>query len=411
MGLLCKAKIRRSTIFYESALIDNGKAITVNQNLSVKYWLMPNFASRYAQVFIFFLASQDIPLFLGMKRIGRHVLFWVCYVLLKVLLNITSDASTLEFSDKLWNETLLHLSAQLVYLPIFLTVVYPTFHLIDQYFSNELRLTRLISITSLFFIIGVLFMNWANHLVILPRIYNMPVEFWAFHPGSLLYHGFNLGAVLAISCTVKLARKQAQSKIIEHNLLREKSEAELKFLKSQLNPHFLFNTLNNIYSLARKNSPQTSEAIIKLSKLMRFMLYETSGKDILLTDEIKVITDYIELEKLRYSNRLKLYFDFKTDNPLQRIAPLLLIHFVENLFKHGVSETQQEVVVTVNIELSNSVLNAQFFNPIHESGSTSSESPIGMENIRRQLNLLYPKHSLVIDQANNLFSVYLTIPL
>lgn len=346
-----------------------------------------------------------------MKRLAYHVLFWLCYILFKVLLNVTANADSIEFNDIFWNEALRHLIAQLVYLPIFLIIVYSVFYLVDRHFNNKLKLVKLIGLTTLIFMVGIVAMNTANHVIVLPHIYGLTIESFSMHPGSLLYHGFNLGAVVAISSMIKLARKQANSRIVELALLREKSEAELKFLKAQLNPHFLFNTLNNIYSLARKNSTQTPDAIIKLSKLMRFMLYEASGKDILLTDEIKIITDYIELEKLRYSSRLKIYFDFKTDNPLQRIAPLLLIHFVENLFKHGVSETQQEIVVTINIEVNKSVLNAQFFNPIHESGRASSDAPIGMQNIRKQLNLLYPNHSLVIDQANNLFSVYLTIPL
>ena len=115
--------------------------------------------------------------------------------------------------------------------------------------------------------------------------------------------------------------------------MRKKLETELQFLKSQTNPHFLFNTLNNIYALARKKSDSTADAVMKLSKLLRFMLYESQKKFISITDEIQVLDDFIELEKIRYGEKLQLIFNKSIDNESHPIAPLILLPFVENAFK------------------------------------------------------------------------------
>ncbi|MCB0493898.1 MAG: sensor histidine kinase, partial [Cyclobacteriaceae bacterium] len=220
-----------------------------------------------------------------------------------------------------------------------------------------------------------------------------------------------LGSVVGIAVSVKLARKQWQSKIIEQTLQKEKADAELKFLKAQVSPHFLFNTLNNIYSLARKKSSLTAESIMKLSKLLRFMLYDAANQHILLTDELKLIEDYIELEKLRYNDRLKVTFIREIDNPSQRIAPLLLIHFVENAFKHGAGESRFDIKIQIEIKLTQSVLTARFYNTKGEIPKQDQDSNIGLHNLRRQLELLYPTHRLEINNQADQFIVELTIPL
>ena len=131
----------------------------------------------------------------------------------------------------------------------------------------------------------------------------------------------------------------------------EKQEAELNYLKSQTNPHFLFNTLNNIYSLARDKSDLTPESILRLSKILRFMLYETGGEYIAIEQELKVMTDYIALEKLRYDESLRVNFNHDLEDMKQSIPPLLLIPLVENAFKHGVSETRNQPFVEIHLSV------------------------------------------------------------
>jgi LytS/YehU family sensor histidine kinase len=202
-----------------------------------------------------------------------------------------------------------------------------------------------------------------------------------------------------------------QSKINEQVLQKEKAIAELKFLKAQISPHFLFNTLNNIYSLARKESKLTPEVILKLSKLMRFMLYDASSPTILLIDELKLIEDYIALEKLRYSDRLRVEFKSDLDFPSQRMAPLLLIHFVENAFKHGASESRFDSFISIHVELKKGMLLAKITNTTEEHQQLKEDNAIGLNNMKRQLELLYPKHTLTITKEIRKFSIELIIPL
>src|SRR5258707_11795609 len=143
---------------------------------------------------------------------------------------------------------------------------------------------------------------------------------------------------------IKLRQKAQQ-------LLIEKQQAELNYLKSQTNPHFLFNTLNNIYSLARDKSDLAPESILRLSKILRFMLYETGGEFIAIEQELKILSDYIALEKLRYDDSLRVNFNHDIEDMKQALPPLLLIPLVENAFKHGVSETRNQPFVNIHLSV------------------------------------------------------------
>src|SRR5882757_7931458 len=131
----------------------------------------------------------------------------------------------------------------------------------------------------------------------------------------------------------------------------EKQQAELNYLKSQTNPHFLFNTLNNIYSLARDKSDQVPETILRLSKILRYMLYEAGGPYIAVEQELKIIGDYISLEQLRYDDSLRINFNYDIEDMKQALPPLLLIPLVENAFKHGASETRSQPFVDIHLSI------------------------------------------------------------
>jgi len=155
---------------------------------------------------------------------------------------------------------------------------------------------------------------------------------------------FFFGVIRFIYNHIKL-RQTAQT------LRIEKQQAELNYLKSQTNPHFLFNTLNNIYSLARDKSDLAPETILRLSKILRYMLYETGGEYIPVEQELKIISDYIALEKLRYDDSLKVSFNHNIENMKQAFPPLLLIPLVENAFKHGASETRHEPYIDIHLSI------------------------------------------------------------
>lgn len=192
----------------------------------------------------------------------------------------------------------------------------------------------------------------------------------------------------------------------------EKQEAELNYLRSQTNPHFLFNTLNNIYSLTRDKSDLAPESVLKLSKILRFMLYETGGDYIAIEQEIKIIGDYIELERLRYDESLRVNFNYDIADMKQSIPPLLLIPLVENAFKHGVSETRHHPFVDIRLSIKNKLLE---FTVKNSADSGFSEKPvkenIGLSNLRRQLELLYKEYSLELRQGQSDFTSILKIKL
>ena len=192
----------------------------------------------------------------------------------------------------------------------------------------------------------------------------------------------------------------------------EKQAAELNYLKSQTNPHFLFNTLNNIYSLARDKSDLAPESILRLSKMLRFMLYETGGNYIAIEQELKIINDYIALEKLRYDESLRINFNHDIEDMKQAIPPLLLIPLVENAFKHGVSETRDQPFVDIHLSVSKRQLTFFVKNSSEPSpGEGNVKENIGLSNLRRQLELLYKKYDLSVQQQKSVFIAILKIDL
>jgi LytS/YehU family sensor histidine kinase len=223
--------------------------------------------------------------------------------------------------------------------------------------------------------------------------------------------GYSVGAVFFFGISrhiynyVKLRQAAQQLRI-------EKQEAELNYLKSQTNPHFLFNTLNNIYSLSRDKSDLAPESILRLSKMLRFMLYETAGKYIAVEQELKIISDYIELEKLRYDESLKISFNYDVENMKQALPPLLLIPLVENAFKHGVSETRSRPFVDIHLSINNRQLKFIVKNSIEEgSDQRAVKENIGLSNLRRQLELLYKEYDLSVQQESFVFTASLKINL
>lgn len=170
-------------------------------------------------------------------------------------------------------------------------------------------------------------------------------------------------------------------------LLKEKAELELKVLKSQLNPHFLFNTLNNIYSLSIINSEKTSESISRLSEILDYVLYKGQNKTVNVSDEISIIDDYIELEKLRYDERLKIFKRQKL-NSENKIPPLLYLSLVENSFKHGAGKSVGDIEINIEIETDENQSVFRIKNIYSETLKSERES-LGLNNIEEQLTLFY----------------------
>lgn len=212
-----------------------------------------------------------------------------------------------------------------------------------------------------------------------------------------------LAIVSSILWTVYNRLKQTES---------EKLSAQIASLKSQINPHFLFNTLNSIYATVIDTSPKTADMVDKLSEMMRYTMRDTQNDFVLLEDELHYISNYIELQKIRLDRSVKLAYHSLENVPALRIAPMLLIPFIENAFKHGVNSEQKSrirVDITMNkAEFQLRVVN----NKVSVQQDVSERSGLGIENTKHRLNLLYPsKHLLVIDNGEKEFIVSLHINL
>lgn len=192
----------------------------------------------------------------------------------------------------------------------------------------------------------------------------------------------------------------------------EKFASQIAVLKSQINPHFLFNTLNNIYATAYDESPKAAAMIEKLSEMMRYSMMDAQIDFIPLEDEINYLNNYIELQQIRFDNSIKLNYELPSDIPDVRIAPMLLIPFIENSFKHGVN-SEQESSINILINIVNSTLTFNISNKIVEvQNQTTESSGLGIQNTKHRLELIYPSNfSLLVSDYDGNFSVILIINL
>jgi sensor histidine kinase YesM len=195
---------------------------------------------------------------------------------------------------------------------------------------------------------------------------------------------------------------------------KQQVETELEFLKSQVNPHFFFNTLNNLYSLTLQKSDLAPEVVLKLSGLMSYMLYDSGAALVPLDKEVSILENYIALEELRFGSRLRLHFEKAglANRPAQ-IPPLILLTLVENSFKHGMSRIIGEGRIDLSLRVNDSELQFQIDNPVCSAGQAMQEkNGIGLRNVIRRLDLLYgPRYHLLLAETDNRFHVTLKLPL
>jgi len=331
------------------------------------------------------------------QRIGLHIGFWLAYVMLYTYLSGRYD---MRFGVAFIGEV-----AQL---PAKIGATYLIFRWLE---ALQGQLGRLLGCS----IAVILFAVFINRLVmyyfLYPAFYKQDYTMQWWDVDRILFTIIDVGTAVGVATALKLARFRVESRSREQQLLQEKLQSELQFLRAQTNPHFLFNTLNNIYALARRESPQTAELVIRLSKLLRFMLYECSKPTIPLADEVKIMHDLIELEKLRYGKRLEVELAENIDDLSQPIAPLLLLPFVENAFKHGASENRFLTRIYICLHLQDGFLHFIIKND-KEAGELVNNDGLGLQNVRRQLELLYANQfELEIDNQIDIFKIELKLKL
>jgi LytS/YehU family sensor histidine kinase len=219
--------------------------------------------------------------------------------------------------------------------------------------------------------------------------------------------------VLAISTSLAMIQRWGDDARNREKIEKQQIAAELAVLKAQINPHFFFNTLNNIYSLTFSDIPVSREALLTLSRMMRYVLYDTLHDSALISQEISFIKDYVSLMKLRLHACTKLEFDEPGTDGEYMIAPMLLLPFIENAFKHG-SSAMQEAQIGIDLQIKKGILELRVVNDMsfEKSGYNLNRGGIGLANTKKRLNLLYPdNHILVIHQNQELkrYEVILTI--
>jgi two-component system LytT family sensor kinase len=215
--------------------------------------------------------------------------------------------------------------------------------------------------------------------------------------------------VMALSLAIRIIR---QLQLTEKRAVRaeaDKVSAELSFLKAQINPHFLFNTLNNIYTLAVIKDDNAPDSIMKLSNIMRYVTDDSALDFVSLKDEVDCITDYIALQKLRLGEKTGVQFEVSGDIAKQKIAPLILMTFIENVFKYGVSKREASTI-KIQIEAAPGRINFHSHNRAFNNGKNNNRVGIGLSNTRKRLEHLYPgKHELSIKTIADLHSVKLIL--
>ena len=343
---------------------------------------------------------------IDIKRLKLYIWIGVAYLLLWLLIEASTEGQTFvpRFFNNVW---------RLLYIIVinywFLEYIVPLVLQKRKYIIYNIVLgIFFLWVQSMLFSFGLF--GW-RYIGVLLHIHTELREFKSVQEGAgyvAPYGFFSLiffGGIRHVYDYQKL--KQATQK-----LRIEKQAAELNYLKSQTNPHFLFNTLNNIYSLAREKSDQTPEAIMRLSKILRFMLYDTGGEYIAIEQELRIINDYIALEKLRYDETLQVNFNYDIEEMKQALPPLLLIPLVENAFKHGVSETRIKPFVDIHLSVQKRQLIFVVKNSAEQPSQQSEvKENIGLSNLRRQLQLLYTDYNLAVQQYDSVFTARLNINL
>lgn len=210
-------------------------------------------------------------------------------------------------------------------------------------------------------------------------------------------------AVFFLRRNIRIQRENSEKEKLQREL-------ELNYLKEQVNPHFLFNSLNSIYALSRQQSSETPEVVMQLSELMRYQL-ESAKKDFVsLKEELEFIENYLLLEEKRLSKRCTIEFLIEGESSNYKIAPMLLIPFVENAIKHGAQATNEQSKIDVIVALKNTRLHVHVVNSKHTTVAKSTRTGMGLENVKRRLNLLYSNaHILEINDMEKEYHVNLTI--
>ncbi|MGM5471348.1 sensor histidine kinase [Flavobacteriaceae bacterium LMO-SS05] len=352
-------------------------------------------------------------------RLGRHFAFWFLwggYFTMSRFLNPTTYMALGQFPN-FWKtsvETFFFLFPQAF-------VVYPALYFILPHYVFKQKYVR-----AFFWFVIFFFASMSVHaffLIYIPwsRVDWIP-EAELFLTTStfpqivgLAYRGSTFGAVTALSISIsfKMFKHYYLKNLRNQQLLKENSEAQLRLLLAQVHPHFMFNTLNNIYSQAQEESPKSAKMILELSYILRYILDEGKKDKVSLENELQLVVDYLHLERIRYDMKLDLHYSFPKNTKDIFIAPLLLLPLVENCFKHGASKMIDHPWINIKSELHDYRFSIKLMNgKKNDVVYGKQRKGTGIENVKKRLDLLYPnRHILEIKEEPEVFIVNLSIEL
>lgn len=348
------------------------------------------------------------------KRFVKHVFFWLAYHSFEVYTDFLWMLN--QYNLSVWEAFKMSFIAETVTLLVIkLPMIYTMFYFLSKYTVEKPNRWKLVFSLSTVLVLFSILSQLIIVYVFLPTIYKEVdvTETLAFQG---IINSF-MDKIFIASLAIALKQMSNSQRLREREILlvKEKLKTELNLLKSQINPHFLFNTLNNIYSLARKKSDKTPEVVLKLSKLLRFVMYETKNQYIPIEKELDFLKDYIELHKIRYDDRLRIDFKYEVDDLNAQIMPHILTPFVENAFKHGASQSTMLSYIFIDLKLVKNELSFKVENSFEPSSNSNnninSAESTGLKNLSRQLELMYSSFSLQTKKENNKYIAELSLNL
>ena len=353
-------------------------------------------------------------------RFSRHLLFWTAWAIWFFLareLNPLSFQKNGHFPNtiKVAIETLIFLLPQPILVYTLLYFILPRYVFTSKYFKASLCIVVLL-LLNLFLNIVLYSVAWKEAFWFLPSKYRpFPGAAAGFKLTTQAWLAAFLGSltVAALAAGFKIYKHYYVKHLRNKQLMKENMDAQLQLLRAQVHPHFLFNSLNNINSQTQLESSKGSKMIMALSHILRYILYEGQKPLVPLKQELMMVTEYIGLEKIRYGNKLEVYLKTPDKSGDLYIAPLLLLPFVENCFKHGASNMLQSPWINLTLEVKDTALTMKLMNgkaPVKENGQ--KRTGIGITNVRQRLELLYKdKFDLQIREDEKTFVVDLGLEL
>jgi len=346
----------------------------------------------------------------SLKRIGYHFLFWIVITVSYDLFSVVVRGG--ELGKTLLVDLLFYMPTDILSVYVVLYALIPHFLLKKKYMSFGFLSVVWIGFLTVFIALPIQYLGWTEVLNYKMRI----PEFYPFFKRQIVEVVTLKFMITGIALAIKIAKIWLATQLRQQKLIKEKletelklREAELRFLKSQINPHFLFNALNNLYSLTLSKSDKAPEVVLKISALLDYVLYECNVPLISLDRETDSIRNYIDLQKIRYGTRTNIEFNLQGDTAAVQIAPLLILPLVENAFKHGLDKTIGSGFVRIKISVENKELNIKVENSLNGENNHEGEG-IGIKNLRKRLELQYPnQHTILLNETENEFVAELQI--